>query len=167
MTTITIELTEEQQKALNEGKSITVTSHSVAKPNIDYTDLEYPYGNTFVIGSNSICEKYDGDDYELKRFGVYRKFRENAERDFSLKTQLLKLGALVEAIQEELDDKFVPDWENKDQEKYYIDYFYRKKLFSVVTSYTSLRASVGILYMSKQVAERVVKILNANPSIIF
>ena len=129
--------------------------------------MEYPYDKTFILGYTCISSGNCGNDATHKDFGVYRKFRENAERDFSLKTQLLKLGALVEAIQEELDDKFVPDWENKDQEKYYIDYFYRKKLFSVVASYTRLRASVGVLYMSKQVANRVEKILNANPSIIF
>lgn len=167
MATITIELTEEQQKALNEGNDITITSHSVAKSSIDYKNLEYPCGKTFIIGSICVSSENYGNSTTHKDFGIYRKFRENAERDFALKTQSLKLGALVEAVQEELDDKFEPDWENKGQEKYYIDYFYRKKSFSVVASYTYLRASIGVLYMSKQVADRVVKILDANPSIIF
>lgn len=164
MSKITIELTEEQQKALSEGKSITITPSVVSGTTVDYRDLQYPYGKTFLIDFNTVSSLYKGEDKHNKNLGVYRKHLKNAERDLKLKTQLLKLGALVEVVQEELGDTFEPDWGNKYQNKSMVYYNHLTKCYCSGVYCTQQLA--GVIYMSQNVADRVVEILNQFPDIL-
>ena len=167
MATVTIELTKQQQEALNRGESITITpstTNTVSRPEKDYSNLEYPSSNTFFIGYQEVGENYNGSDYKYKKAGVFRKYRKNAEIALGLKTDLLRLGALVEVVQEELQDTWEADWDDDGTEKYYIVYDETSKYFDYGIQYDE--NIVGVLFMSKQVAERVVKILNRQPEIL-
>lgn len=164
MSTITIELTEEQQKALSKGESITITPSVVPETTVDYRDLQYPYGKTFLIDFNTTGSLYKGDDKDNKNLGLYRKYLKNAERDFKLKTQLLKLGALVEVVQEELGDTFDPVWVNGKYNKYCIVYDHKGQKYIRDTNVYA--QTVGVIYMSQNVADRVVEILNQFPDIL-
>ena len=72
---------------------------------------------------------------------------------------MMRLGALIEAVTIELGMvSWVADWNDKDQPKHYVHYAYKENKY-YLDCWRTFR-DIGVIYMTKEVAERVCEILN-------
>lgn len=115
-----------------------------------YTDMK-----TSFIGAHWTANYTSGSDpLNLENFR-YRQTETNAAADFQLQKELMCIGALAEQID--------PDYKTKvnwgiDKQFYSIHQDMKTKEYQVHYSYPKRR--LGVVYMPKDVAEKVCEILN-------
>lgn len=117
----------------------------------------YKEDNTYAIYSGDISGGWDGSSGDLLNNFRYRQTEVNAKADFQLQKELMCIGALAEQVD--------PDYKSKvswafDREFYSIHQDMKTKEYQVQCSYPKRR--LGVVYMPKDVAEKVCEILNNN-----
>ena len=85
----------------------------------------------------------------------YRQTEANAKADFQLQKELMCIGALAEQIDPTYKSK-IPEY--KSDTYYYI--YYGKESRKYCYSYDTFTRNLGVVYMPKDVAEKVCEILN-------
>lgn len=115
-------------------------------------EFKYDKDNTYYISSYKIIAGYDGEDKDYLPKFRFRQKETNAEADFKLQKGLMCIGALAEQIDQDYKNRVI--WDEKN-ENYYIYYDNKYKIFY----HTSMKA-LGVIYMPKDVAEKVSEILN-------
>ena len=146
----TIQLTTEQFQALQSGQPITIEP---PKPTI--TKWE-PIGGRFTVDVIKL------NSYEICSENKYRL----AGVEYQIKAQANSAAKAIRAYARQLawlaenDDGWVADWNNTstDANKYYVYFDHtHKKAFS---TYKVRAQSVGLVYMSKQNAEKLAQLMN-------
>ena len=121
----------------------------------DKFEFKYTNGITFGISSCDILTKTTGLNCDFKNNFRHRQTKENAQADFQLQKELMCIGALAEQIDPDYKSKI--DFTN-DSRSYMIFYDYASKTY-VIGSNREWK-SLGVVYMPKDVAEKVCQILN-------
>ena len=117
-------------------------------------EFNYSSGNLFRIYAEQIDKNMNVFKAGRENFR-YRQTESNAQADFQLQKELMCIGALSEQID--------PDYKNKvkwiiDKEFYSIQQDMKTGEYQVYYSYPKRR--LGVVYMPKNVAEKVCEILN-------
>jgi hypothetical protein len=139
---------EESQENIN---NLQVELDEIKNPKFKF---KYTDGRAYYIGNLFIANDCAGTTENNLKYGLYRIFEDNAENQLYLNKESNLIGALAE----QLDDGWVADWSDTEQEKccvaklcdtgrYTTDSTYGLKIF-------------GVNYMSEDVAEKICKILN-------
>jgi hypothetical protein len=100
-----------------------------------------------------------GTDEDFLNTGRYRSTEKFTNEHFKIQNEMMRLGALVEAVTIEMNmEDWVADWSDGDQHKCHISY----DNFSTpsYTIYVVFLRDMGVIYMPKEVAIRVCEILN-------
>jgi hypothetical protein len=116
--------------------------------------FEYKENGTYLKDNMCIYDGYSGIDAGCLNYGLYRIHKRNAENQLRLNKESNLIGALAE----QLDDGWVADWGDIDQSKWKIVFNYIKNKYDMDYDYTA--KSLNINYMSRDVAEKICKILN-------
>ena len=145
----TIQLTAEQFQALQSGQSITIEP---PKPVI--TKWEPVGGHYCVINFCLSSGYWDTAPGIAITSGLSYKTKSQAEQA----AKALRSYARQLAWLNENNDNWVADWNNSDQHKYYIYFNNAKKIHCISKDY--LANSIGLVYMSKDNAYKLCKLLN-------
>jgi hypothetical protein len=122
-------------------------------------ELEYKYRDTFYVGNHRTIPGNSGKDEDLLKAGRYRSTQKFANEHLNIQNEMMRLGALVEAVTIELGmEDWVADWNDDDQPKHYVQYAYKDNKYCLDCWWTS--RATGVIHMHKKVAERVCAILN-------
>lgn len=127
----------EMEKELNKGEKF---------------EWKYPKDKTFVIGAYSTHPECSGEIGYYLSHGRYRIKEANAK----LALQRNKEANVIEALAEQLDPDWVADWDNEQQNKYYV--FLSKNEYKC--SWNNGAYSIGVPYMSRQTAVKICDMLN-------
>jgi hypothetical protein len=122
-------------------------------------EIEYEWGSTNLIASCRIMPGNSGTDEDFLNTGRYRSTEKFTNEHFKIQNEMMRLGALVEAVTIEMNmEDWVADWSDGDQHKCHISY----DNFSTpsYTIYVVFLRDMGVIYMPKEVAIRVCEILN-------
>jgi hypothetical protein len=122
-----------------------------------YEKLMFTYSNKrFNIGNflEPIKQEIIPNNYSTTSLN-YRQLESNAKADFQLQKELMCIGALAEQIDPDYSNKV--DWSN-DNYKYYIAY--DMHTLEYITASNTFYKRLGVVYMPKDVAEKVCEILN-------
>lgn len=116
----------------------------------DYTNKKTSFIGTYFVTNNTS----GSDPLNLETFR-YRHLKSNADADLQLQKELMCIGALAEQID--------PDYKTKvnwgiDKQFYSIHQDMETKEYQVHNAYPKRR--LGVVYMPKDVAEKICKILN-------
>ena len=124
-------------------------------------ELEYECGDAFYIGSYIISEKITRFIDSCLNTGRYRSTHKFANEHFQTQNEMMRLGALIEAVTIELGMvSWTEDWNDDKQTKYYVYYAYKDNKY-YLECWRTFRTT-GVIYMPEAVAIRVCKILNNN-----
>jgi len=122
-------------------------------------ELEYECGDAFYIGSYIISEKTTRFIDSCLNTGRYRSTEKFTNEHFKIQNELMRLGALVEAVTIEMNmEDWVADWNDEAQVKYCVRYNHKGGEYCLDYWWTD--KTVGILHMPEEVAIRVCEILN-------
>jgi hypothetical protein len=122
-------------------------------------EIEYEAGSTHLIGNYRTIQVNSGTDEDYLNSGRYRKTLKFTNEHLNIQNEMMRLGALVEAVTIELGmEDWVEDWNNEDQYKYYVDCDSRYKKYKLDWRWTTKTS--GVIYMPEAVAIRVCEILN-------
>jgi len=122
-------------------------------------EIEYEAGNTNLIGNYRTIQGNSGTDEDYLNTGRYRKTLKFANEHFKTQNEMMRLGALIEAVTIELGmEDWVADWDNEDQTKYFVHYAHEDSKYYLDYWWTAKTS--GVIHMPKEVAERVCEILN-------
>jgi len=122
-------------------------------------EIEYEAGSTYLIVSYGITPGTSGTDEDYLNSGRYRKTLKFTNEHFKIQKEMMRLGALVEAVTIEMNmEDWVADWNDEDQVKYCI--YYNPKSGEYCLDYWRIAKTTGVIYVPKKVAERVCEILN-------
>lgn len=147
------EITEELEK-LNEVKKH--LENKLLEP--DAVSIEtYDKYSCWIVGAYSPNSAREGIifDTSFAKNGCYRMTSENAE-----KASIRRVNAnIIEAYAEQIEPEWLPDWNNKEQEKCSIAWDFNKQKFKVVVNY--IDGIIGVPIMSLSTAHRIKKMLNA------
>lgn len=120
------------------------------------TNFTFNYEKGKTIRVAEVCT-YDTQMCDNNRYldnFRYRKTRSNAEKDLKLQKELMCIGALAEQLDPDYKSKVI--WDNKTYNSY-IAYSVVTHIYYVNSCYNRL---LGIVYMPKDLAEKVCEILN-------
>lgn len=122
-------------------------------------EIEYEAGSTYLIGSYRTIPGKSGTDNDFLNSGRYRKTLKFANEHCKTQNEMMRLGALIEAVTIELGmEDWVADWNNSSQPKHHVQYDCKgNKYYS--DCWLTFRI-IGVIYIPKKVAERVCEILN-------
>ena len=123
-------------------------------------EIEYEAGSTFFVGSyNSIIGEITGFSDDGYTSGRYRKTLKFANEHCKTQNEMMRLGALIEAVTIELGmEDWVADWNDKHQYKYCVRYNNEDNKYRA-DCWWILR-TIGAIHMPEKVAKRVCEILN-------
>jgi hypothetical protein len=122
-------------------------------------ELKYKDGNAFFISIKTVMGEATGQSNGLLKTGRYRTTEKFANKHFKTQNEMMRLGALVEAVTIELGmEDWVEDWNNEDQTKYCVRYDEEYSRYGLDWG-RDIRIT-GVIYMPQKVAERVCEILN-------
>ena len=122
-------------------------------------EIEYEDGDTFLISNRTVIGEAAGQSNGLLKAGRYRKTLKFANEHFKTQNEMMRLGALIEAVTIELGmEDWVADWDNEDQTKYFVHYAHEDSKYYLDYWWTAKTS--GVIHMPKEVAERVCEILN-------
>jgi hypothetical protein len=123
-------------------------------------EIEYEAGSTFFVGSyNSIIGEITGFSDDGYTSGRYRKTLKFADEHLKTQTEMMRLGAVVEAVTIEMNmEDWVADWSDDSQLKYYVDCDCKGNEYYSDCWWTL--KTTGVIYVPKKVSERVCEILN-------
>jgi hypothetical protein len=122
-------------------------------------EIEYKYGDTFFVSNYATIQwKTKKEECHLKA-GKYRKTLRFANEHLNIQTEMMRLGALIEAVTIELGmEDWVADWNDDSQLKYYVDCDCKGNKY--YSDFWQTFRTTGVIYMPPEVAERVCEILN-------
>ena len=121
--------------------------------------IEYEAGSTYLIGSYRTIPGNSGQSKGLLKAGRYRKTLKFANEHCKTQTEMMRLGALIEAVTIEMNmEDWVADWSDDSQLKYYVDCDCKGNEYYSDCWWTL--KTTGVIYMPEEVAERVCEILN-------
>ena len=118
----------------------------------DKVGFKYIARECCFVGSSWVSTQMDGTDKSALEYFRYRQTEANANADLQLNKELMCIGALAEQIDPDYKNKV--DWGSITTN--WTVYYDRKYK---ITSNTSIRY-LGVVYMPKEVAEKVCEILN-------
>ena len=122
-------------------------------------EIEYECGDAFYIGSYIISEKTTRFIDSCLNTGRYRSTEKFTNEHFKIQNEMMRLGALVEAVTIEMNmEDWVADWSDDSQLKYYVDCDCKGNEYYSDCWWTL--KTTGVIYMPEEVAERVCEILN-------
>jgi hypothetical protein len=122
-------------------------------------EIEYECGDAFYIGSYIISEKTTRFIDSCLNTGRYRSTEKFTNEHFKIQNELMRLGALVEAVTIEMNmEDWVADWSDDSQLKYYVDCDCKGNEYYSDCWWTL--KTTGVIYMPEEVAIRVCEILN-------
>ena len=122
-------------------------------------EIEYECGDAFYIGSYIISEKTTRFIDSCLNTGRYRSTEKFTNEHFKIQNELMRLGALVEAVTIEMNmEDWVADWSDDSQLKYYVDCDCKGNEYYSDCWWTL--KTIGAIHMPKKVATRVCEILN-------
>ena len=123
-------------------------------------EIEYECGDAFYIGSYIISEKTTRFIDSCLNTGRYRSTEKFTNEHFKIQNEMMRLGALVEAVTIEMNmEDWVADWNDKNQTKGFVSYDHEDNKY-VESYFLRTNRLAGVIYVSKEVAERVCEILN-------
>lgn len=118
--------------------------------------FDYIKMKTSFIGTYYIANDISGSGSSNLENFRYRQFESNADDDFQLQKELMCIGALAEQIDPNYKTKI--DFTHRHSNKFMIFYDYPSETYTI-SSNSDWRA-LGVVYMPKDTAEKVCKILN-------
>ena len=122
-------------------------------------EIEYEDGSTNLIASYRTMPGNSGTDEDFLNTGRYRSTEKFTNEHFKIQNELMRLGALVEAVTIEMNmEDWVADWNDEAQVKYCVRYNHKGGEYCLDYWWTD--KTVGILHMPEEVAIRVCEILN-------
>jgi hypothetical protein len=122
-------------------------------------EIEYEDGNTFIISNQGVIGEAAGQSNDLLKAGRYRNTEKFAREHLKIQNEMMRLGALIEAVTIEMNmEDWVADWNNEDQVKYFVHYEHKDSEYHL--DYWRTTKTVGIIHMPSEVAKRVCEILN-------
>ena len=122
-------------------------------------ELEYEAGNTNLIDNYRTIQGTSGTDEDYLNYGRYRKTLKFANEHFKTQNEMMRLGALIEAVTIDLGlEDWVEDWNNSSQPKHHVQYDCKGNKYYSDCWWTF--KTVGIIHMPEEVAKRVCEILN-------
>lgn len=123
----------------------------------DKIDFKYTPKECYFIGSSWVSTKMEGNDSAALEYFRYRQTLENANADLQLEKELMCIGALAEQIDSDYKSKVIWDgWTSN-------FYIYLSALGGCyMVDKESCIKTLGVVYMPKDVAEKVCEILNNN-----
>jgi hypothetical protein len=122
-------------------------------------EIEYECGDAFYIGSYIISEKTTRFIDSCLNTGRYRSTEKFTNEHFKIQNEMMRLGALVEAVTIEMNmEDWVADWSDDSQLKYYVDCDCKGNEYYSDCWWTL--KTTGVIYMPEEVAIRVCEILN-------
>ena len=122
-------------------------------------EIEYEDGDTFFISIKTVMGEATGQSNDLLKAGRYRSTEKFTNEHFKIQNELMRLGALVEAVTIEMNmEDWVADWNDDSQPKYYVDCDCKGNRYYPDCWWTL--KTTGVIYVPKKVAERVCEILN-------
>ena len=122
-------------------------------------EIEYEWGSTNLIASCRIMPGNSGTDEDFLNTGRYRSTEKFTIEHFKIQNELMRLGALVEAVTIEMNmEDWVADWSDDSQLKYYVDCDCKGNEYYSDCWWTL--KTTGVIYMPEEVAIRVCEILN-------
>ena len=144
----TIQLTAEQFEALQSGQPITIEP-----PKATITKWE-PKPGAFTIDLISLVSYEAPSSNEYRLAGV--EYQTKSQADSAAKK--LRAYARQLAWLAENDDGWIADWNDRDQNKYFVSYLYEKAKFEKIFCYQA--AYVNIIFMSEQNATKLAQLMN-------
>ena len=122
-------------------------------------EIEYEEWNTWCVGNYKIIQRHSGTDEDYLNSGRYRSTKKFANEHFKIQNEMMRLGALVEAVTIEMNmEDWVADWNDEAQVKYCVRYNHKGGEYCL--DYWCTLKTVGVIYMPEEVAIRVCEILN-------
>jgi hypothetical protein len=122
-------------------------------------EIEYEDGDTFFISIKTVMGEATGQSNDLLKAGRYRSTEKFTNEHFKIQNELMRLGALVEAVTIEMNmEDWVADWSDDSQLKYYVDCDCKGNEYYSDCWWTL--KTTGVIYMPEEVAIRVCEILN-------
>ena len=122
-------------------------------------ELEYKNGDTFLISNRTVMGEAAGQSNGLLKAGRYRKTLKFANEHFKTQNEIMRLGALIEAVTIGMNmEDWVADWNNEDQVKYFVHYEHKDSEYHL--DYWRTTKTIGTIHMPPEVAKRVCEILN-------
>ena len=121
----------------------------------DKFEFKYSYKECYFIGSSWISTKMEGNDNKSLEHFRYRQTLENANADLQLEKEMMCISALAEQIDPYYKSKV--QWDSLTW-NYYIDFSIPANKYFIHNSVNA--RSLGVVYMPKDVAEKVCEILN-------
>jgi hypothetical protein len=122
-------------------------------------ELEYEAGSTNRIGSYRTILGNSGIDNDFLNSGRYRSTKKFANEHLNIQNEMMRLGALIEAVTIEMNmEDWIEDWNDKHQYKYCVRYNNEDNKYRA-DCWWILR-TIGAIHMPEKVAKRVCEILN-------
>jgi hypothetical protein len=122
-------------------------------------EIEYEDGDTFFISIKTVMGEATGQSNDLLKAGRYRSTEKFTNEHFKIQNEMMRLGALVEAVTVDLGlEDWVADWSDGDQYKCHINYDHEDNTYGL--DWCREIRDMGVIHMPKKVAERVCEILN-------
>ena len=122
-------------------------------------EIEYKAGSAFFVSPYSTTGKIVGFSDDGYTSGRYRKTEKFANEHFKTQNEIMRLGALIEAVTIGMNmEDWVADWNDEDQTKHYVQYDCKGGEYTSGFRWTF--RTIGVIYMPQKVAERVCGILN-------
>ena len=122
-------------------------------------EIEYEDGDTFFISIKTVMGEATGQSNDLLKAGRYRSTEKFTNEHFKIQNEMMRLGALVEAVTIEMNmEDWVADWNDEAQVKYCVRYNHKGGEYCL--DYWCTLKTVGVIYMPEEVAIRVCEILN-------
>ena len=123
-------------------------------------EIEYEDGSTNLIASYRTMPGNSGTDEDFLNTGRYRSTEKFTNEHFKIQNEMMRLGALVEAVTIEMNmEDWVADWNDKNQTKGFVSYDHEDNKY-VESYFLRTNRLAGVIYVSKEVAKRVCEILN-------
>ncbi len=146
--TNTIQLTDEQMKALQSGQSITI------EPPKQVIQKWEPKGGDYTIYGDFKVERCGMNTESFRLAGMEYQTQFQAEQAAkALRSYARKLAWLAEN-----DDGWVADWDNRYQIKNYVYFDTKIKRYSIF--HDSIDCNISSIYMSADNAEKLCVLLN-------
>lgn len=122
----------------------------------DKFKFKYEFSNTYNVTGHTVVQNCTGEINDALQNFRYRQTEANAKADFQLQKELMCIGALAEQIDPDYKSKI--DWNCTYSGKYFISYDVKKNTY--VSFMRDTHRELGVVYMPKDVAEKVCEILN-------
>ena len=147
----TIQLTAEQFQALQSGQPITI---ELSKPTIQIAKWKPIEGNYCVVNYCLSADYYNKAPSNAADSGLTYKTQSQADSA----AKQLRAYARQLAWLAENDDGWVADWNDYDQNKYFIQYSNEDSEFQ--TSHVYQANHISVIFMSQANAEKLAKLMN-------